>query len=231
MMRYLHPVAAGEQFLAGGVYQRYAGAQRLAMTETWTMHRTGGARLTRLDQDARATEGWSALAEVLHSPQGRIERLNVLLLYARPDAPVRQMKLDYSFLETYVQMTRRIDRQEPEYSELPLPAPALFVRLLEFNLFWGEALHAATADPAPAAIFVPFRRPQHPPGQFVGAGALPTIADQSAQRLRLGRQEYAVRRYRTTGDRVIDVDERGIPLSIHQARSHLTDVLTDYARA
>jgi hypothetical protein len=228
-MRYLHPVAANEVFIASGVYKRYEGEILTPYTESWTMHgAAGGGRLIRIDQDARRSGGWSGLAEILQDEAQRFERYNLLLTYTAPDAKVKSMRLEYVFLEQYVQMSRSINGGAAEFSDMALPSSEVFVRLLDINLFWGEALKASAENRAERAVFVPFRSPNHAPGQLVKASALPEIEQVEAGTMTVGKKTIAVRSYKTKGDRVIRLDQHDIPVSLY-SRGNQMDVLTDYA--
>jgi hypothetical protein len=228
-MRYLHPVAANEVFIASGVYKHYEGDTLTPYTEAWTMHGIAGeGRLIRIDQDARQTEGWSGMAEVLQNAEKRIERLNMLLTYTQPDAKVKSMKMDYVFLENYIQISRSINNGAAEFTDITLPSDNVFVRLMDFHLFWGDILQARAANEPERPVFVPFRRPNHPPGQVVKGSSLPEIEQVKEETITVGKKTYAVTTYKTKGDRVIRIDERGIPVMLH-TRGTIVDVLTDYA--
>ncbi len=229
-MRYLHHVSANEKFIASGVYQQYQGQTLTRYQESWTMHEVGdGAQLIRIDQDARYTGTWSRLAEILISPEDRVERVNILFAQSGTDKPYHLLKTDYVFLEAYVQITRRVDDAEPDYTEIAI-APNLFVRLIDFSLLWGKSLlKSAAANTGELPVFVPFHKPGMPPGQIV-KGMLPEIEDTAEEMLDIGQKSFPTIRYRTRGDRVVWLDEHGIPLKIIQARgTNQTEILTNYA--
>lgn len=232
-MRYLHPVGANETFAAQGIYRRYIGETLTAYTEEWTLHEvTAGAHLVRLDQDARheTQEKWSRLAEVLLNPDGHVERFNVHHMVHDGSAEYQSLKLDYSFMAAYVQVTRRIDGGERSYFEIAYPAgvSAVFVRLIDFNYFWGAALQRAVqADVEQLPVFVPFIKHNMEPGQVL-MGMLPPVKETVQDPLTMGNRTYASTRYETQG-RQIWLDERGVPVQIAQVKMKLRDVITNYA--
>ncbi|MCA9882475.1 MAG: hypothetical protein KC708_05875 [Anaerolineae bacterium] len=227
-MRSLNAVAAHEVFVASGTYYQLKGGTETGLVESWTQHDPGGdTRLTRIDQDARATEGWTRLVEVLQSPEGDVERVKIQTNHAKPSAPFRMMKTDYSFLDGYVQIGRTING-ETDYHEVELP-PNTTVRLIDFNIFWGLALkQAEQADAADRPVFVPFNRHDMEPGQ-VSIGTLPQIIDKSSDGVTLAGREYEATRYVTLGKRTIWLDNRGVPLRINQSTGQVSFVLHDYA--
>lgn len=228
-MRYLHHVSANEKFVASGVYQQYQGETLTKYQEAWSMHQVGdGAQLIRIDQDARYTGAWSRLAEILVSPDERIERVNILFAQSGTEATYKRMKTDYVFLDDYVQIARRIDDGEPEYTEIEIVSP-VFVRLLDFSLMWGTSLLKSTAgQTAELPVFVPFHKPGLPPGQVV-KGQLPEIESSTPETLQIGRKMVQSVRYQTKGNRVIWLDEYGIPLKLMYYGTKTTEILTNYA--
>ncbi len=233
-MRYLHHVAAHEQFVASGKYIQAASGQHTRYEESWTMHELeGGAKLIRIDQDARfvdqADNGqWSRLAEILRNPEGRIERINVRYTAQKARAGFGVMKTDYTFLDTYAQISRRVDDAQAQYTELALPA-GTYIRLLDFTLYWGEALTLAhQQDCSQMPIFVMLFKPKLEPARVV-TGALPDIEEAAEDSIQRGDETINVMRYRTGGDRMVWVDERRIPLKMTMGRTQITETLTNYA--
>lgn len=227
-MRYLNAIAAHEKFVARGIYRRYENESVTEYSESWTQHDVGGgAILTRIDQDARFTEGWSRLVEVLQNPELGIERLKVQTNHSRADAPFRMMKTDYSFLDGYVQISRTING-DTQYHEIDLP-PRTVVRLIDFLLFWGMALHCSQDnDVEQLPVFIPFNKPNVPPGRVM-QGRLPTIESVQAETITINGRERDLMRYVTLGKRVIWLDNHSVPIRINYAQGHVSDVLHDYA--
>lgn len=228
-MRYLHPVAAHEKYIGSGKYVREVGGQPSRYEESWTIHELqGGARLIRIDQDARFSDGWSKLAEVLRSPNGRIERINVQIAQQASQAGYRVMKTDYTFLDDYAQISRTIDKAERQYAEVATPANT-YIRLLDFALFWGEALTIAhQQDCSQLPVFVPIFKPKLDPARVV-MGAMPQVTAVAEETLTRGDKQLAATRYTTKGDRRVWLDARQIPLRLMEARTQTLDTLTDYA--
>jgi hypothetical protein len=229
-MRYLHPVAAHEQFIASGVYTHTEHDRPTRFTEAWTMHEVGeGGRLTRLDRDARFTEGWSQLAEVLQAPDGQVERYTYEITQHKPNAPYKTLKTDYIFAPDVVQITRRVDHAEAEISEIALPTPQIVVRLLDYHLFWGAAaVRSAPPVAAPLTIFVPLQKVGFPAGKLV-TGSLLTVTQVNVAPIKLGKKTYPAQCYQTKGERWVWVDEQQIPLRIVGLRDQTVDALTEYA--
>jgi hypothetical protein len=229
-MRHLHSVGANEVFLASGVYKHYEGETLTKLTEAWSIHLVpGGGRLVRIDKDARLTDGTSHLTEILMSPDDHVERLNVQLMNTASAAGFKTMHTSYVFLDEYVQITRKQDHAEPEYSEIALPASSVFVRLLEYHIFWGQTLKLSAAHLADdLAVFVPFHKSGHPPGKVV-QGILPAVEEVTDDVVTLGKKEIACRRYRTQGNRLVWLDDHDIPVKIISMQGYVLDLLSNYA--
>ncbi len=228
-MRTLHPVAAHERFIAQGLYRFFNGQTATGVIESWSQHEVGdGATLTRIDYDGREASLVSRLAEVLQLPDGNIERLTLQIQQTVSPAPYRIMRLDYVFLEGYVQMTRQVDRLEREYIEQELPASAK-TRLLDFVLFWGDILVNYDAETAPQTpVFVPLLKHTGEMGQVV-KGALPVIEEIAPETVTINHQEQNLVRYRTKGQRVIWLNDKKIPVKMSQYATDIHQVLANYA--
>jgi len=226
-MRYLNAIAAHELFVATGVYRRYAGGALSDYSESFTQHEhKGGALLVRIDQDARFTEGWSRLAEVLHEPDGTVARVKIQTNYNSTNSPFRMMKTDYSFFDDYVQVARITDGTHESF-EIPLPDKT-FVRLIDFNFYWGVTLRwAQQPDASKYPVFVPFMRPHMPPGQ-VFSGTLPEVVAQSIESVEQSGSVRDLTRY-ATRSRVVWVDEYDVPMKLQNVQANQIDVLQDYA--
>lgn len=226
-MRYLNAVAEHEVFVSRGVYRRYAGGVLSKYSESFTQHKhKGGALLVRIDQDARFTEGWSRLAEVLHEPDGAVARVKIQTNHSDTNSPFRMMKTDYSFFDDYVQVARVTDGTH-ESLEIPLP-DATFVRLLDFNFYWGMTLQYAQQPAAlTRPVFVPFMRPNMPPGQVLTA-TLPEVVTQSSESIEADGSVRHLTRY-ATRSRVVWVDQHGVPMKLQNIQVNQIDVLHDYA--
>ena len=134
-MRTLHPLGIQERFIAQGMYRRRLNGAELPYSEAWTTHELAdGGVLTRIDQDARASEAWSRLVEVLRSKDGAWQRVTAQILMHAPDMPYKRLRLDYTFYDNYVQVSRELNANEREYAELDLPAGARFI-LPDYRVF------------------------------------------------------------------------------------------------
>lgn len=221
-MRVLHAVGAGETFVARGVYQH----SEQAVTQAWTWHALGDeARFLRVDHDEHAVTGMSRLSDVLIDAGGRVERLNVQVWQTHAAAPYRQLRLEYVFLDGYVQVMRKVNAAAHEHLEVALPDDYV-VRLLDVYLMWGETL-ARPYDPQ-LAVFVPLWKHEGAVGQVV-RGALPQVVAAEADTWTLQGQPVAATRYTTKTDRVIWVDAHGVPLCLRHTRLDEEVRLTNYA--
>jgi len=228
-MRMLNPVAAHEVYVAQGTYKRFVSGAITPYVEGWTLHaHRDGGYLARIDQDARQTEGWSRLAEVRMDSTGQVERVLLRMVHEGQKADFKQMRVDYVFDNDVVLVTRRVDGADADHAEIALPADT-YVRLIEFNLFWGGALRRAQSDTvSEMPVFVLFYKPALAPGQVV-TGALPAIKSATQATVNLGNREVVVTRYQTGGERVIDVDTNGIAVQVHHGRMAQQDLISDYA--
>jgi hypothetical protein len=152
-MRYLHPVALHEMFVASGEYRYFRDGAPLAISEKWTIHELpGGATFYRVDEDGRDADGLSILSEALVSPDGQFERYNVQSFNAK-DSAIQLFKADYSFNEGYVQIGRKVQGQEREYIEFPLLMEcAIYIKQ---TLYMGLTIRDVLAFGGKAEVFAP----------------------------------------------------------------------------
>lgn len=130
-MRYLHPVAASETFIAKGVYKFYRDDVLQPGHEAWTRHAlAGGGVLTRVD---RETDGFMTLAEVLTDEIGSFERVTVREWNTNPNAPYRTLRVDYLFFADSIQVTRRFDDRATDHHTVAIPAE--FIMTTQFTLY------------------------------------------------------------------------------------------------
>src|SRR5688572_9147324 len=115
-MRYLHPVAVSEKFIARGIYRFYNGDDLLPYSEAWTRHKVaGGGILTRID---RQMLGMTTLAEVLEDEVGQFERLHVREWNVSSPLAYRTLRANYIFFKDYVQISRQFDEGEAQQDEI-----------------------------------------------------------------------------------------------------------------
>jgi hypothetical protein len=152
-MRYLHPIAAHEIFIAQGRYRYYKGDELLPIDEQWTIHELkGGARLVRVDEDARHQDGLTVMSEALYNDDGQLERFN--LVSDNPQDPqTQQLKADYTFMHNYVQIGRRIAKGEHEYEERQLlENTQVYIRQ---TIFMGFLIKKILANAGKSHVFAP----------------------------------------------------------------------------
>ena len=209
-MRYLHPVQAHEEFVAGGVYHFSKDETRLDKTEAWTIHRhADGERFIRIDMDARREEGRSILAEALQDRAGGLARLDIRYENASFDGGIRHLRASYQVVNDRMQVGFNMNGAERQYSEVDLPAGALVdIPLLVFRGATIRAL-ARNSDESPS-IFVPmFEHAQLFPGRLQSNSA--AIAEDGGDVLRLGGRAVSATRYRYRDRAAIYwIDEHGV---------------------
>lgn len=193
-MRYLHPVAAHERFVAGGRYDFYKLGAPLQKSETWTMHvHPDGEQFLRVDADALREEGRSVLAEALYDQAGALARLDIRYENARFPGGVRQLRATYQLTDACLQVGYELNGAERQYHELPLPPDTLMdVPLLAFR---GRTIAAlAGRGAAPTWLFVPaFDYAQLLPGTL--QQVLSPVSPAGTDILRLGNRAVATRRF------------------------------------
>lgn len=144
-MRYLHPVAPHETFVASGTY-RYEGTR---LVEQWTIHELpDGAWFMRVDKDGRFADGRSELIEAWRSPAGVIERFDITA-YGAPDDAIKKVKASYTVDEGVLYVGRTINDGERRQDELDLPED--YVLQPGGYVFFGLALPALVGR-APLAM-------------------------------------------------------------------------------
>jgi hypothetical protein len=118
-MRYLHPVSHRERFIASGTYVTTISGDSLSAQsrEEWSIHRQPGeSRFIRIDQAATPTSE-HLLAEILQSPEGLIERID--LVWFRQ---VVSRRVSLTAFDTYIQIGYKTEPNEREYVEFDIPA-------------------------------------------------------------------------------------------------------------
>lgn len=209
-MRYLHPVQAHEQFVAGGIYRFSKDDKALDKTETWTIHRhADGERFIRIDMDARREEGKSILSEALQNRSGELARLDIRYENASFDGGIGQLRASYQVVDGRLQVGFNMNGAERQYIEVDLPPGTLFdIPLL---IFRGETIRAIAKNMAEQqSIFVPmFEHAQLFPGTLQNSSA--PIAEDGDDVLILGKQRVSARRYRYRDRAALYwIDERGV---------------------
>lgn len=193
-MRYLHPVAARERFVAGGRYHFSKQGAPLQKSETWTIHaHPDGENFLRVDADSLREEGRSVLAEALFDQAGALARLDIRYENAHFPGGVRHLRATYQLADGCLQVGYELNGAERQYRELPLPPEALIdVPLLPFR---GRAIAAlAERGAAPTWLFVPaFDYAQLLPGAL--QQVLSPVAAAGTDILRLGKRGIATRRF------------------------------------
>jgi hypothetical protein len=197
-MRYLHPVSHQEKFVASGTYvTSVVGEDPPAQTtEEWSIHiQPGGSRFIRIDRAATVTPtSEHLLSEVLQSPEGWIERID--LVWFRQ---VVSRRVSLTAFETYVQVGYKTEPGEREYLEVELPAGT---RLLPpFLLFTLGAVNVPVLVTEGHRLKIDVTTPVNPPPLRV-ASIRWTRGD--VQSLNIGRKQIDALVYESrSGDTVL----------------------------
>jgi len=217
-MRYLHPVAATEKFIAKGVYRFYEGGTLLPYQEAWTRHSlAGGGILTRLDHEFARQEGF-LLGEVLEDEKGHIERLNVRSWINK--SPIHSLRAEYVFFPSYVQASLRVNEDDTIHQELSFPDDTLI--LLPFHLYAGTLYkQAEDSDAKKVSMFTPHWQPGASQLGYVNIQPFPSIVEKRDEVVLIGSYKLNSVNYGH-----ISIDGYGTPLRIEGS---WTTVLTEYA--
>jgi hypothetical protein len=227
-MRYLHPVATSETFMARGVYRCYQGETRLSDYQAWTRHAVaGGGVLTRIDQERR---GMITLAEVLETDSGQFERLHVREWNSASQAAYRTLRADYIFFRDYVQISRQVNDDATVYAEIYFPPETTLIDM-PFNVFKGVFLKRLmnNLDTAFSSLRPTWwldkegsvTRSESVPRPHIG------LADSHGLTPRYTKMPTLI--YDTDREGVIVMDDHNIPLQ-QQSTDHII-LLTEYAHS
>lgn len=227
-MRYLHPVAASEKFIARGLYRFYENDVLLPKTEAWTRHRlAGGGILTRVDRE-HEFDGLTTLIEVLTDDDGRFQRLSVREWNTSPQADHKTCRVEYIFFEDYIQITRRVDEGAAQNTEVRFPQTTILdLTISAFRNVRFERMAKAAPDETVFTCLRPcwwtetlietleLTRPDDIFGTINNLTPRytkpPTIV------------------YNASMDRYLGVDEHAIPLQYEDHQKKSLIVLTEYA--
>jgi hypothetical protein len=152
-MRYLHPIAAHELFVASGEYRYWCDDTTLKIVEKWTIHELrGGAFLYRVDEDGRDEDGLTILSEALISPERQFERFNVQSFNPK-DAELKEFKADFTFNPDYVQIGHKTQGDEREYAEFALmEGTQVYIKQ---TLYMGLTLNHILGRGGKSQVFTP----------------------------------------------------------------------------
>lgn len=234
-MRYIHPVAAHERFVASGVYTMSQGGQPNGVVESWSIHELPDAtQFVRVDFDARNSRGSSTLVEALRSAAGKIERFEVHH-FAAPGQPFKKVRANFTVYERYVQASRRYDDQPAELEEIALkPRTAIYP---PGRIFVGKVIaqiRARGAEGGTVFWLMPYTYPQVAPQMAVVTPFAAALVEAHGEVL-IGKKTYPAKRYRfgsnTNPDRNIYcwIGEHDTLLQ-YEAADGTQGILTQYAR-
>ena len=230
-MRYLHPVQAHETFMASGRYHFFKDGQELDKTETWALHEhPDGGRMTRVDVDARRSEGKSILVEALENRDCALERLDIRYENAQFEGGIKELRASYQLDETLLQVGFNLNGAERQYMETELPPEVLIdIPLL---IFRGRTIHAMSQHDGRARhIFVPmYEHVRLFPGTLKLVG--PSVDCGGEDSLALGKRQLPVMRYRYRDQAVAYwIDRHGVVIKRVNAfkRQEIVVKISNYA--
>ncbi len=223
-MRYLHVIQPHEVFVASGLYRYTRDGEALNVREQWTLHELpGGARFIRVDEDGRDEDGLSILSEALISPDGTIERFNVQSFNPKDDA-IQLLRADYSFNDDYVQIGRRLDAGEREYSEFErFPDAVIYIKQ---TVFMGQMIQQLLKHGGEQQVFSP---------QILSTGdshlRKMRVESHGTDKLTRGSRTYDAHKYQLADDVFYWLDAQHIVLKRQyiQNGQQYECILTDYA--
>lgn len=115
-MRFLHPIAAHEKFVAKGSYRLYTtGAEASVYAyEHWAIHELAdGGQFIRIDR-APLKGGVNVLVEAVRSPQGELERFDARQWVTELGSAKKEMRLQVMRDAHQVVISRRINQEDYE---------------------------------------------------------------------------------------------------------------------
>jgi len=211
-MRFLHPIAAHEKFVARGTYRLFSqdreGASSLYAHEHWTIHEVGaGGQFIRVDH-APLLGGVNELTEIFRSPKGEIERFDVRRWLTERGTEKREASISVMREGQRALLMRRINHGERETLEVALDEdtillPRAILLLADFTLH-GMRRAKAFFLSAGVHLFNP----------LIEALAAQYEADET---LSIGKRDHATRRYwvrneATTDEFRVWLDDHNTPL-------------------
>ncbi|GAB5490261.1 MAG: hypothetical protein Phog2KO_04760 [Phototrophicaceae bacterium] len=204
-MRKLHAVSPNELFVASGEYRYWRDGTQLPMIEKFTIHEVGdGAFLYRVDEDGRDADGLTILSEALISPDKQFERFNVQS-YNPKDDLLKAFKADYTFNPEYVQIGRRLDKNEREYDEFPLIENCEIY--IKQTLYMGLTIQHILAGKGKSQVFAPqlLSDEENLLQKII-------VEERGTESLQIGRKTLETRKYQIADDVFYWLDEHDIPL-------------------
>jgi hypothetical protein len=145
-VRHLHPVAPAEQFAASGLHRHTPSG----LVEHWSVHRQpGGALLTRVDCDGRASDGRSLLIEAWRAPEGVVERFS-LRAYGGAADSFQVLRADFVLYGDRVEVGQSVNGGPRQDSTLPLLTAA--AACPDATVFRGLALRWAARLGVPVSL-------------------------------------------------------------------------------
>lgn len=204
-MRSLHPISIHEQFLASGEYRYWRDDKSLKIVEKWTIHELkGGAFLYRVDEDGRDEDGLSIFSEALISPENHFERFNVQSFNPK-DTELKDFKADYTFNPDYVQIGRRLEKEDHEYAEFPLIEGALIY--IKQTLYMGLTISHIEVNGGQAEVFAP---------QLLASDDSQLqkilVKERDTEIVEIGKRKIEARKFQIADDVFYWLDEHNIPI-------------------
>jgi hypothetical protein len=187
-MRYLHSVGPLERFVASGSY---------GDDEQWSIHQhPDGSFFYRVDSERH---GAVALMEAWQSPEGRVERVEIVMFNA-PE--FKRGKLSYSVIEDQLEAGYQIGHDSRhQFDEMALPDGAVLA--LDCWLFMGLTVNALiVVTPPPLLAGEPVFRAQ-------------TVEPQGAAEISVNSRPVPTHAYTVNGVTRLWVDAFGVPVKVN----------------
>ena len=198
-MRYLHPVAPHEAFVASGTYHYERDGELTGLVEHWTIHELpDGAWFMRTDRDGRYFDGHSELIEAWRSPDGHIERFDITA-YGAPSDEVKLVKATYTIESSVLYVGRSINNGERTQEELSLPDD--YVVQPGGYVFFGYAL-SHLVERAPLVMLSRYGFTQNAADAFSAGMMQPTLTFYGDDEATVKGKTYPARRYMAGESRI-----------------------------
>ena len=153
-MRYLHPVAVHETFVASGVYKFIKDGDELKRTESWTVHEhPDGEQFIRVDEDSRFVDGKSLLLEALVNTEGQIERFDIRYENPKFENSIKTLRASYTFSDEGLQVGYNVNGSERQHETLNVPRDAIFD--IPLCAFRGKTTVQMQSHDSEMALFAP----------------------------------------------------------------------------
>ncbi len=229
-MRYLHPVAVHESFVASGVYKFLKDGEELKRTESWTIHEhPDGEQFIRVDEDSRFLDEKSLLLEALVNGDGQIERFDIRYENPKFENGIKTLRASYTYSDEGLQVGYNINGAKRQHETLKVPRDAIFD--IPLCAFRGNTTIRMQSHDAEMVLFAPmFEYFQLFPGVIThGKSPVEFVTEEIVA---MGQKAIPTRRYRYPDNAISYwIDEHDIMIKRVNAykQQEFVAYLTNYA--